>query len=74
MKLNLKFEIEVLCKTLSLEVMDLKPSSILKDEEAYKVVVRQLPYPGITRQAEDPAKALPTRVQPPPLSEPTQVT
>ena len=31
LKLNLKFEIEVLCKSLSLEIKDIKPSSILKD-------------------------------------------
>lgn len=31
LKLNLKFEIEVLCKSLSLDIKDVKPSSILKD-------------------------------------------
>lgn len=31
LKLNLKFEIEVLCKSLSLDIKDIKPSSILKD-------------------------------------------
>lgn len=31
LKLNLKFEIEVLCKSLALEIKDIKPSSILKD-------------------------------------------
>ena len=31
LKLNLKFEIEVLCKTLGLDVNDLKPTTYLKD-------------------------------------------
>ena len=31
LKLNLKFEIEVLCKSLSLDIKDIKPSSFLKD-------------------------------------------
>lgn len=31
LKLNLKFEIEVLCKSLSLDIKEIKPSSILKD-------------------------------------------
>lgn len=31
LKLNLKFEIEVLCKTLNLDINELKPSIILKD-------------------------------------------
>ncbi|CAG8484109.1 12575_t:CDS:10 [Ambispora gerdemannii] len=31
LKLNLKFEIEVLCKSLSIELKDIEPTSILKD-------------------------------------------
>merc|ERR1719167_552682 len=31
LKLNLKFEIEVLCKTLNLEISDLRPGAALKD-------------------------------------------
>lgn len=31
LKLNLKFEIEVLCKSLSIDIKDIKPSSVLKD-------------------------------------------
>ena len=31
LKLNLKFEIEVLCKTLSLDISDLRPGAALKD-------------------------------------------
>ena len=45
MKLNLKFEIEVLCKALSIEVSDLKPKGLLKDENAFKIHVKQLSYP-----------------------------
>ena len=45
MKLNLKFEIEVLCKALSIEVSDLKPKGLLKDDNAFKIHVKQLSYP-----------------------------
>ena len=31
LKLNLKFEIEVLCKTLNLELHSLQPGNLLKD-------------------------------------------
>ncbi|KAK9761289.1 CCR4-NOT core subunit cdc39, partial [Basidiobolus ranarum] len=31
LKLNLKFEIEVLCKSLNLDIKDIKPTTILKD-------------------------------------------
>lgn len=40
LKLNLKFEIEVLCKTLDIEITNLKPTTILKDPE----VLRKLEY------------------------------
>ncbi|KAL7323175.1 CCR4-NOT core subunit cdc39, variant 5 [Mucor circinelloides] len=33
LKLNLKFEIEVLCKTLSLDLKDIKPTSVLKNRQ-----------------------------------------
>lgn len=45
MKLNLKFEIEVLCKALNIDVSDLQPQGILKDEGSYKIMVPQLSYP-----------------------------
>ncbi|ODN04366.1 CCR4-NOT transcription complex subunit 1 [Orchesella cincta] len=44
MKLNLKFEIEVLCKALNIEVGELQPQGILKDDVAYKIMVPQLSY------------------------------
>lgn len=42
LKLNLKFEIEVLCKTLNLDINDLKPGMILKDQERRKRLKPQL--------------------------------
>ncbi|KAK1887990.1 CCR4-NOT transcription complex subunit 1 [Dissostichus eleginoides] len=36
LKLNLKFEIEVLCKNLSLDINDLKPGTLLKDKDKLK--------------------------------------
>lgn len=44
MKLNLKFEIEVLCKALSIEIRDLKPHGVLKDENVFKIDIYQLSY------------------------------
>jgi CCR4-NOT transcription complex subunit 1 len=46
LKLNLKFEIEVLCKSLSLEVGDLKPAYYLKDPERPSKLVYQLSPPS----------------------------
>ncbi|XP_018332618.1 CCR4-NOT transcription complex subunit 1 [Agrilus planipennis] len=42
LKLNLKFEIEVLCKTLDLEVSQLKPTVYLKDPERLRKIEYQL--------------------------------
>ncbi|XP_035217967.1 CCR4-NOT transcription complex subunit 1-like [Stegodyphus dumicola] len=42
LKLNLKFEIEVLCKTLSIDINDLKPGNILKDQERLLKIEPQL--------------------------------
>jgi CCR4-NOT transcription complex subunit 1 len=44
MKLNLKFEIEVLCKALTIEIRDLKAAGVLKDESAFKVDLYQLSF------------------------------
>lgn len=46
LKLNLKFEIEVLCKSLNLEVADLKPAYYLKDPERSQKIVHQLSPPS----------------------------
>ncbi|XP_030646162.1 CCR4-NOT transcription complex subunit 1 isoform X2 [Chanos chanos] len=45
LKLNLKFEIEVLCKNLSLDINDLKPGNLLKDKEKLKNLEEQLSAP-----------------------------
>lgn len=42
LKLNLKFEIEVLCKTLDIDISQLKPSNILKDPESMRKIEYQL--------------------------------
>lgn len=45
LKLNLKFEIEVLCKTLELDITQLKPSVYLKDPERIRKLEFQLSQP-----------------------------
>uniref|UniRef100_UPI00358E5F7C CCR4-NOT transcription complex subunit 1-like isoform X3 n=1 Tax=Myxine glutinosa TaxID=7769 RepID=UPI00358E5F7C len=45
LKLNLKFEIEVLCKTLNIDINELKPSSVLKDKDRLKILDEQLSAP-----------------------------
>lgn len=46
LKLNLKFEIEVLCKSLNLEVADVKPAYYLKDPERSQKIIHQLSPPS----------------------------
>lgn len=68
LKLNLKFEIEVLCKTLSIEVSELKPTIYLKDpdrlltiEYQLKVTKEQVPQqPIITHQISDESNLVPS--------------
>nr|XP_033490605.1 CCR4-NOT transcription complex subunit 1 isoform X1 [Epinephelus lanceolatus] len=57
LKLNLKFEIEVLCKNLSLDINDLKPGSLLKDKEKLKSLEEQLSAPK--KEAKPPEEMLP---------------
>ncbi|XP_056138531.1 CCR4-NOT transcription complex subunit 1 isoform X3 [Lampris incognitus] len=45
LKLNLKFEIEVLCKNLSLDINELKPGNLLKDKDKLKSLEEQLSAP-----------------------------
>uniref|UniRef100_A0A240PK76 Uncharacterized protein n=1 Tax=Anopheles epiroticus TaxID=199890 RepID=A0A240PK76_9DIPT len=45
LKLNLKFEIEVLCKNLNIDVSDLKPAIYLKDPERAQNIEYQLSQP-----------------------------
>ncbi|KAF8774617.1 CCR4-NOT transcription complex subunit 1 like protein [Argiope bruennichi] len=42
LKLNLKFEIEVLCKTLNIDINEIKPSGILKDQDRILKIDSQL--------------------------------
>lgn len=56
MKLNLKFEIEVLCKSLNLEIGDVKPANLIKDESGYKIHRTQLSFgPGQQPDKQRPA-------------------
>ncbi|XP_044732731.1 CCR4-NOT transcription complex subunit 1 isoform X2 [Chrysoperla carnea] len=45
LKLNLKFEIEVLCKNLNIDVTDLKPAIYLKDTNRLRMLEYQLSQP-----------------------------
>lgn len=45
LKLNLKFEIEVLCKNLGLDIANLKPAIYLKDPEKVRQIEFQLSQP-----------------------------
>lgn len=46
LKLNLKFEIEVLCKNLNVDVGNLKPASYLKDADNLQKIQNQLSNPS----------------------------
>ncbi|XP_076110950.1 CCR4-NOT transcription complex subunit 1-like isoform X1 [Mytilus galloprovincialis] len=63
LKLNLKFEIEVLCKTLSIDLSDCRPTMFLKDVSRISDIEPQLspgsklphPLPDLTPQPGDQA-------------------
>lgn len=57
LQLNLKFEIEVLCKNLSLDINELKPGNLLKDKEKLKSLEEQLSAPK--KEAKPPEEMLP---------------
>lgn len=57
LQLNLKFEIEVLCKNLSLDINDLKPGTLLKDKDKLKSLEEQLSAPK--KEAKAPEEMLP---------------
>uniref|UniRef100_A0A667XSM9 CCR4-NOT transcription complex subunit 1 n=1 Tax=Myripristis murdjan TaxID=586833 RepID=A0A667XSM9_9TELE len=57
LKLNLKFEIEVLCKNLSLDINELKPGNLLKDKDKLKSLEEQLSAPK--KEAKPPEEMLP---------------
>uniref|UniRef100_A0A8C8IF33 CCR4-NOT transcription complex subunit 1 n=1 Tax=Oncorhynchus tshawytscha TaxID=74940 RepID=A0A8C8IF33_ONCTS len=62
LKLNLKFEIEVLCKNLSLDINDLKPGILLKDKDKLKRLEEQLSAPK--KEAKPPEEMLPVVTAP----------
>uniref|UniRef100_A0A8C7GGZ1 CCR4-NOT transcription complex subunit 1 n=1 Tax=Oncorhynchus kisutch TaxID=8019 RepID=A0A8C7GGZ1_ONCKI len=62
LKLNLKFEIEVLCKNLSLDINDLKPGTLLKDKDKLKRLEEQLSAPK--KEAKPPEEMLPVVTAP----------
>uniref|UniRef100_A0A3Q3EJN0 CCR4-NOT transcription complex subunit 1 n=1 Tax=Labrus bergylta TaxID=56723 RepID=A0A3Q3EJN0_9LABR len=64
LKLNLKFEIEVLCKNLSLDINDLKPGTLLKDKEKLKSLEEQLSAPK--KETKPPEEMLPVSTTAPP--------
>ncbi|KAM6937379.1 CCR4-NOT transcription complex subunit 1 [Xenentodon cancila] len=64
LKLNLKFEIEVLCKNLSLDINELKPGNLLKDKEKLKTLEEQLSAPK--KEAKPPEEMLPVSTTAPP--------
>lgn len=45
LKLNLKFEVEVLCNTLSLDLKEIKPGTLLTDPEMLNKITHQLTPP-----------------------------
>uniref|UniRef100_A0A673IJK8 CCR4-NOT transcription complex subunit 1 n=1 Tax=Sinocyclocheilus rhinocerous TaxID=307959 RepID=A0A673IJK8_9TELE len=57
LKLNLKFEIEVLCKNLSLDISELKPGNLLRDKEKLKNLEEQLSAPK--KETKPPEELLP---------------
>lgn len=61
LKLNLKFEIEVLCKKLDIDVTKLKPTSFLKDPKMLDVMERQLspPHKKVQEQRSSSAQSQP---------------
>lgn len=63
LKLNLKFEIEVLCKNLDIDVSQLKPAIYLKDPEKLRTLEYQLSQPA--KKESQPAMI------PQPISQPT---
>lgn len=74
LKLNLKFEIEVLCKNLSLDVSELKPGDFLKDPESLTLMEHQLspPKPKVETPSI-PVVNPPQTPQPVPTQLPPQV-
>ncbi|XP_030378589.1 CCR4-NOT transcription complex subunit 1 isoform X2 [Scaptodrosophila lebanonensis] len=68
LKLNLKFEIEVLCKTLNLELAKLRPVIYLKDPSRAMQIDQQMSQPK-PRPPEPPVQPPPSQ----PVAPPTEV-
>lgn len=60
LKLNLKFEVEVLCNTLSIEMKEIKASELLKDPEKLKHIPHQLSSPEKDKQPAASSSSTPT--------------
>nr|XP_006813651.1 PREDICTED: CCR4-NOT transcription complex subunit 1-like [Saccoglossus kowalevskii] len=60
LKLNLKFEIEVLCKTLNLDINDLAPGTLLQDTERLIALEEQIFSPVIKVEENLPASTTTT--------------
>lgn len=67
LKLNLKFEIEVLCKALNIDINDLKPGNVLKDLQR---LARLEPQLSPRRKTDSPPPVVPVVASPapPPVS------
>lgn len=65
LQLNLKFEIEVLCKNLSLDINELKPGNLLKDKDKLKNLEEQLSAPKKESKAPEETLAVSTAGGPP---------
>ncbi|XP_072931342.1 CCR4-NOT transcription complex subunit 1 isoform X2 [Epargyreus clarus] len=72
LKLNLKFEIEVLCKNLSLDIADLKPSLYLKDPEKLRTIEFQLSQPKPVKEVAT-TNNTPQLLVNPPMVQPPQI-
>lgn len=58
LKLNLKFEVEVLCKTLSIDIHDLKPGIVFKDHNRLSRLEPQLSQPQMAQPMYQPTPQL----------------
>nr|CAD7196956.1 unnamed protein product [Timema douglasi] len=73
LKLNLKFEIEVLCKNLNIDVTELKPSPYLKDQEKLRNLDYQLSHPNKKPEAKVIPAVSPSPVKQQPSEEMSQI-
>ncbi|GFQ94535.1 CCR4-NOT transcription complex subunit 1 [Trichonephila clavata] len=64
LKLNLKFEIEVLCKTLNIDINELKPAGILKDLDRLGKIDSQLSPLPKHKEQQQPAVNIQVPPQP----------